>query len=85
MTTKSKIFGTINKGKKKGATVEVVAESDVEYIILWPDGWRMKSFRELNLVDSYKFYREVEDHELCLFASLEIISFWTDTKLGELL
>lgn len=85
MTTKSKIIGTINKGKRKGATVEVVAESDIEYVIIWPDGWRWIAFKELRLTGNYTMYREVKDNENCIFAPLDTISFWTDTKLGELL
>lgn len=83
MTKKSKIFGTINNGLKK---VEIVAESDLDFIIVHNNGWKMKRCVEVGMHTSYTFFREVGDEEKCLFMDKVQVKLWTcDTKLGELL
>jgi len=79
MTTKSRIFGKINNRYE----VEVVAETDLDFIIVHPEGWKMGSCRKLGI---FTFFREIEDSETCLFIEKSKVSLWNqDTKLGELL
>ena len=83
MTTKSRIFGKINNTDEE---VEIIAETELDFIITDDDGWKMGRCRDLGMQKPFTFFREVKDSETCLFISKKHVRLWNqDTKLGELL